>query len=321
MKLIFDDITSSSRLRELEKQADDKIHVRGFNPTHDVPIHLRNTEWLLPFNEIPIKYCPTDRYSHLRKYNPNIKRQQSWEMLKGKILDELYDAFIKELHKYLNTTKISSVNIISGLQNFSSKFLSDSISKIHKSKFLNPPSIDDTNALEHLIEKTLRYEIGLASAFLDYRISVTKDLSLGSTPLVMFPFVSKPSYTVNSFGITDSAQPDFVYDNRIIIDIKSPPWNDDFLHTLGGYALVYEKANNTPMNLGMIITPEHHNQRNVPHLFKSEIILIEDIYRKGFLLRRDTLLEMMSKSIDPGLPKTDTKCRACGYYKHCWQSS
>ena len=176
MKLAFENTISRSRIVELAKQADDKIHVRGYHPRYNVPAHLRNTKWLLPFSEIPIKYCPTDRYSYLNKYERSIKRKQSWEALRGHILDDFYSKFIGELCRYLDTAKLDSVNIINGLQEFNDKFLLDSKSKIVKKRaeLLNPPENSDIKELEQLIEKTSRYEIELASALLDYKISVNR---------------------------------------------------------------------------------------------------------------------------------------------------
>ena len=75
------------------------------------------------------------------------------------------------------------------------------------------------------------------------------------------------------------------------------------------------------MNLGMIIAPEFSNKRNVPHFFNSKIVLIEDLYRKLFLLRREKLLEQMKSEKDPGLPLSDEKCKSCGYFNHCWKDS
>ena len=323
MKLIFDSMITSNRLRELVKQADDKIHIRGFSTECDVPVELRNPNWFLPFNEIPIKYCPTDRYSYLNKYKRSVPRRKSWEILQGGILDDLYDEFIKTLNQYLNeTTNLNNTNVIKGLQEFNDRFLECTRLKIRDEKpmLLNPPNAANVKKMIKSIEKILRYEIELASALVDYKLSIVESLDISSIPMTLFPFVPKPSYTVGSFGITTTAQPDFLFDNRIVVDVKSPPWNDDFLFTLGGYALVYERANYKPMDLGMIITPEPYNDRNVPSLFRSDIVMIDDICRQGFLLRRDHLLEKMKASSDPGIPETDSKCKTCGYYNHCWPS-
>ena len=225
MKLAFENTISPSLVDELMKLADDKIHVRGYNPKYCVPAPLRNAKWHLPFNAIPIKYCPTDRYSYLNKYQRDVTCQRSWEVLQGRILDDLYDEFIKELFKYLSAAELDSVNIIDGLQEFNDRFLLDSKSKIQeeKSHLLNPPKGSDIAKMEKLVERTLRYEIELASALLDYQISKTENPTIDSIKTMLFPFTVKPPYTVGSFGISPTAQPDFLFDNKIIIDIKSPP--------------------------------------------------------------------------------------------------
>lgn len=322
MKLVFDKITSN-RINDLERLADDKISIRGYNPENDIPVEFRNSNWFLPFNQIPIKYCPTDRYSYLHKYKPEIQQEPTWESFTGRILDDVYEKFIKQLHEYLNTTTLNNTNIIKDFEQFQTSFLIETESKLEniKPNIINFPDFSTIDNFMSLLDNIIQYEIQLSSAMLDYKISITKDLHLNSMPLILFPFVPKPSYTVTSFGISTNAQPDFIFDNKIMIDIKSPPWNDDYLNTLGGYALIHEKMNNENMNLGMIITPEFENRRNVPHYFNSEIILIDDRYRRTFLLRRLNLLEQMKSGIDPQIPQTNEHCTSCGYFNHCWPQS
>lgn len=321
MKLVLDSLTSN-RIQQLEKSADDKIHIRGNNPIYDVPVDFRKPDWFVPFNHIPIKYCPTDRYSYLHKYAPNVKRQQTWESMSGKILDEAYDKFIKKLHEYLNTTTLQNIDIMRDFHTYRKDFIADTNSLIKKEQanIINFPDPIVVEKFNMLLEQTLRYETQLASALLDYKISIIKDISIKSMLLILFPFVPKPAYTVPSFGVSENAQPDFLFDNKIIIDVKSPPWREEYLNTLGGYSLIYEKMNNKHMNLGMIVTPEFADNRNVPHFFNSEIVLIEDKYRRAFLLRRQNLLEQMKSGKDPGIPDSDEKCKSCAYFNHCWPS-
>jgi len=319
MKLVFDNLISN-RIQELERNAADKIHVRGYMPDYDVPADFRKLDWFVPFNQIPIKYCPTDRYSYLHKYENDVKLQQTWERFTGTVLDKLYDCFIKKLHAYLNTTTLGTADILNHFQEFHRMVLGDFDSSLESKRpdIINFPEGETVYRFRKLLVMTLRYETQMASALFDYKVSMIKDLNIRSVPMLMFPFVAKPPYTVTSFGISNNAQPDFLYNNKIMIDVKSPPWNEEYLTTLGGYALIHEKANNKDMNLGMIVTPEFANKRNVPHFFNSEVVLIDDRCRKAFLLRRDSLLEQMKSAQDPGLPESDKRCKSCGYYKHCW---
>ncbi len=322
MKLVLDNL-NSNKIQELEKIAEDKIHIRGYRPKNDVPADFRESALSVPFNQIPIKYCPTDRYAYLHKYVPKAKHEQTWEMLSGQILDKVYDKFIKKLHNYLNTVNLKNADIMTDFDSHSSNFMdyAEKLIKDKKAKIINSPSQPVIDDFILLLKQTLRYETQIASALLDYKISITKDINISLMSMNLFPFASKPSFTVSSFGITKSAQPDFLFDNKIIIDVKSPPWKDEYLNTLGGYALIYEKIYGKSMNLGMIVTPEFANKRNVPHFFNSEVILIEDRYRKAFLLRRQNLLEQMKTKKDPGKPDSDEKCRSCSYFNHCWPSS
>lgn len=322
LELIFDN-TSPEKIRQLNEYAYSTIQVRGNNPRYHLPSDFANSQWFLPFNEIALKYCPTDRYSYLHKYETSATRKETWESLKGKILDELYDIFIKKLHDYLHTTSLTCTDIQKDFQSFNEQFLATkhAVIESNKSNLLNPPKNADIENFEKFLKQILRYETQFASSLIDYKISMNTDLNLSSTVLLLFPFVRKPTFTVTNFGITQKAQPDFLYNNQIIMDVKSPPWEDQFYHTLGGYALAIEKANNTQINLGAIIMPEFSSRRNVPFYFRSEIVVIGDTYRKAFLLRRENLLELMKSQKDPGLPSDTTFCSTCPYYTHCFPPS
>lgn len=322
MNLAFENIFSN-KIEELDKLANDKIHVRGTDPQYDVPADYKKQEWYVPFNEIPIRYCPTDRYSYLNKYHSTASSTKTWESAKGLVLDKLYENFIKQLHSYLSTKRHEDIDIIKDFQTSNETFINQKLQKINQEKdsLLNTPSDEEIINFEKFLKTILRYETQIASSILDYKISMINDININSTILTLFPFVVKPAFTALALGISGNPQPDFVFDNKIIIDVKAPPWIDDFYNTLGGYALVYEKANNSKMNLGLIVMPEFSTKRNVPLYFKSEIIIIDDIFRKGFLLRRNNLVELMKKQNDPGIPDDNSPCLSCRYFNHCWPSN
>ncbi|MCV0400997.1 MAG: CRISPR-associated protein Cas4 [Nitrosopumilus sp.] len=318
MKLALENL-HAEKISELETYAKDKISIRGNHPKYRVPADFANTEWFLPFNEIPIKYCPTDRYSFLNKYQSSIPKTQTWPMLKGNILDDMYEQFINNLISYLNSKELSTVNVLHDFEEFESQIMTKITEKIDNKKndLLIKPEDNEIDDFKKLITSVIHFETQLGSALIDYKISMNDSLELKTMVTMLFPFVSKPTYTITSFGITNRVQPDFLFDNKIIIDVKSPPWIDDYYVALGGYALVYEKSNEREMNLGMIVTPEYNSTRKVPFYFNSEIVPIEDRYRREFLLRRDKLLELIKNNQDPGVPTDTQPCTSCAYFNHC----
>jgi len=319
MKIVLESF-SSNKLVELESHANDRISIRGNHTKYDLPAAYKDPRFFIPFNEIPIKYCPTDRYSYLNKYVKTATKILTWESLTGKILDDAYAYFIKHLKKYCQTSSHKCMDISKDFQTSNENFMKaqDDLIASELENLLNPPSDKEIIKFQLLIEKVLRYETQLASTLTDYQISMNQDIEIDSIGLLLFPFVTKPTYTVMGFGITNKAQPDFLFDNRVVIDVKSSPWRDEFYITLAGYALALEKATGRPVNLGVIVMPDLHDNRNVPFYFRSEIIPIEDKYRKAFLLRRENLLELMKNRIDPGLPVDNTPCKTCRYFMHCF---
>lgn len=319
MKIVLENLTTD-RVNQLDYDANNRIQIRGYHPRYDIPADFKDSELFLPFNEIPIKYCPTDRYSYLHKYESSALRNPTWESFTGKILDETYDKFITKLLAYLRESKLSSVNVLKYFESINETFLEKQRQLIESKKdtLQTPPKAIDIEKFDKLLISVLRYETQLASSLIDYKISMHQDLELASTVMLLMPILVKPTYTVTMFGITNKAQPDFMFSNKIMIDVKSPPWSDQFYNTLAGYALAYEKAENKPMNLGVVLTPDLSDKRNVPFYFKSEIIPIEDMYRRAFLLRRENLLTLMKSKKDPGIPDDDTNCKTCTYYKHCF---
>ena len=160
MKLVLDNLTSN-KIQDLEKIAEDKIHIRGYDPKHDVPVDYRNPNWFVPFNQIPIKYCPTDRYAYLHKYKKAIKLEKTWESLTGKILDDAYDKFIKKLHNYLNTANLIDTDIMNAFCAFRSDVLAgaDSLIEKEESNIINfPKQKTEIKQFRMLLERILRYE-------------------------------------------------------------------------------------------------------------------------------------------------------------------
>ena len=122
-----------------------------------------------------------------------------------------------------------------------------------------------------------------------------------------FPFIPKPKLIAPDLGFSEGAEPDFIYANRVICDVKTGQWRKSFFLTLAAYALAYENENKKPMNLGVVINPVLQSNRNVPLYRNLEIIIIDDRYRKIVKTLRDKKFELMKNAKDPSKPKDDKR--------------
>ena len=90
------DLLSSKKLENLRKRAKEEIKLRGY--TDHLNSDLSNESNFLPINEITGDYCPTWRYSWIKKFVKNPKKQITWPILQGRIIDNVYEKIINDSH-------------------------------------------------------------------------------------------------------------------------------------------------------------------------------------------------------------------------------
>lgn len=321
--LVLSDMSiEPKRIDSLDKQADSEITIRGYDLDKvGVPPELRRKEWFLPVNEIVSDYCPTDRYLYLTKIAKE-KAEPTWESFKGRVIDELYPDLLKALSIHVDHSDLATLQIREALESFKKTRLEE-VQKSYekeKKKLMNPPTGTEFTDFLKGVSKIIRYEIQLCSAIMDFRVSVKKDIRLESEFALLFPFVSKPKLLAPELGFSEGQEPDFIYANRVVCDVKTGKWRDFFLLTLAAYALAFENENKKPMNLGAIVNPVIDNDRNAPLYLNSEIVIIGDEYRKIVKTLRDKKLEFMKNARDPSKPKNDGLCTSCGFHNNsCWR--
>jgi len=321
--LVLSDMSiEPKRIDSLDKQADSEITIRGYDPDKvGVPPELRRKEWFLPVNEIVSDYCPTDRYLYLTKIAKK-SAEPTWERFKGKVIDELYPDLFNAFSSYIEQSNLATLQIREAFEGFKKSRLK----KIRKSyekekeKLMKPPTETEFTDFLDGVGKIIRYEMQLCSAILDFKVSIKKDIRLKSEFALLFPFVLKPKLIAPELGFSEGQEPDFVYANRVLCDVKTGKWRESFLLTLAAYALAFENENKKPMNLGVVINPVFDKNRNVPLYLNSEIVIIGDEYRKTVKALRDKKLEFMKNAKDPSKPTDDKMCTSCGFHDNfCWR--
>ncbi len=312
------------KIDKLDNLANSEITVRGYDIEKvGVPADLRRKELYLPVNMIVGDYCPNDRYLYLKKHKPELRPEPTWEVFKGRVVDELYSDLFKELSSYIEKSNSATLQIREELENFKAARIkkTQELFEKEKNKLMNTPTEVEFKSFLTGLSKIIRYEIQLCSAIMDFRVSTKKDINIKAEFSLLFPFIPKPKLKAPELGFSEGAEPDFIYRNRVICDVKTGQWRDSFLLTLAAYALAYENENKKPMNLGVIINPVLQSNRNVP-LYHAEIIIIEDRYRKIVKTLRDQKLEFMKNAKDPDKPKDEANCVSCGFHNNfCWRET
>lgn len=323
--IVFADLMGPQKIDRLKEAAKSEISVRGYNINQvKVAPELKNDSWFLPINEIVSLYCPTNRYSYLKKYVSGAKIQLTWDIFKGRIIDNLYKDLYDEFIKHLDNSKLSNLFLKEYLEEFKDKSIDKLKKDIEKDKpkMLKAPNQQEINNFIKNIENMMRFEIELCSAIVDNRISIKEDINLNSEVKLLFPFVFKSKINAFDLGFSGGLEPDFIYKQMVVGEIKSGDWQDFFNLSCAAYALAYEFENNRNLDLGVILCPIFHKKRTVPLYYKSEIKIINDTYRKTVLLLRDRKISLMKEKRDPGIPKTKDDCPdGCGYLNYCWEKN
>ncbi len=319
--LAFSDFADPKRIDGLDIQAKEQITVRGYDVGKvGVGADLKNKKWFLAVNEIVSSYCPTDRYSYLKKYR-RVKWEWTWDMLKGSIVDELYGSLFEEFQSCTIKGVLKDLLLFPQMKKFKETKLQEVEETVRKAKpkLLNEPSDAEITTFLNHIERLLCFEIRLCSSILDFRVSIKKDIRLKSEVALLFPFNPKVKILASDLGFSGGAEPDFIYRDRVIGDIKTGEWQEFFNLALAAYALAYENENHRNLNLGIIINPTFEENRSVPFFDNFGVSIVGDRYRKAVLTLRDKKLNLMKWKQDPGKPGSRDDCsNGCRYLKYCW---
>ena len=262
---------------KLKESAKDKITIRGYDIDKvSIAPELKNKSWFLPVSEIVSDYCPTDRYSYLRKYVPEAKIQLTWESFKGRIIDNIYKVLYEEFFSYTKKTKLKKLFIREELEKLQDEELQNIINQIEdlKGKMVDPPKNKEVEKFLQNINNLLRFEIELCTAVMDHKISMKKDINLQSEVELLFPFIFKIKIIAPALGFSEGLEPDFIYKHQVAGEIKTGEWQEFFNLACAAYALAYEFEHRKNLDLGVILNPIFTDNRTVPLYYNSEISII-----------------------------------------------
>ncbi|TRZ96954.1 MAG: DUF911 domain-containing protein, partial [Dehalococcoidia bacterium] len=195
-------------------------------------------------------------------------------------------------------------NIVSDLQALKSTY-----------RFINDAKLQE---IESLLKKLGRFETIATCCLLDITVAQAgAPINLSRKFAYLFPL--DLGYEIDSvdLGLTTAARPDFVFDRKIIGDIKSGQYKEFWKITLAAYALAYESATGRDMNFGIIYHVSDKHRFNVPDHNKTMILLISNELRIAFASQRNHKFGIFTNHNDPGLADRQKYCKNCIYFREC----
>lgn len=302
------------------------ITYRGYRPVKDeirLPTNYDGVD--LPVNLVANNYCPTDRDVYLHSVGRAGNRQGTWASLSGRYYEDL----LFDFHNYskAQVTKRgkkkdnSSYDLYASLTRHYRRKIKNIISDLQalKSthKFINDAKLQE---VKPLLRKLGRFETIATCYLLDLTVArAGAPVNLSRQFAYLFPLDLR--YEIDSIatdlGLTTAAKPDFIFDRRIIGDIKSGQYKEFWKITLAAYALAYESATGRDMNFGLIYHVSDKRRFNVPDHNKTMILLISNELRLAFAKQRNRKFEIFTNHSDPGLADRQRDCKNCVYFREC----
>jgi len=302
------------------------ITYRGYRPVKDqIRLPAKYDGIDLPVNLIANNYCPTDRDVYLHSVGRAGGRQDTWASLSGR----RYEDLLFDFHNYSKAQITergkerdnSSYDFYACLTRHYHRKITNTISELQalKStyKFIKDDKIQE---IESLLRKLGRFETIATCYLLDLtvaRAGATVNLSRQFAYLFPLDLEYEIDSIATDLGLTRAAKPDFIFDRRIIGDIKSGQYKEFWNITLAAYALAYESATGRDMNFGLVYHVSDKRHFNVPNHNRTMIILISNELRLAFAKQRNLKFEIFINRSDPGLADRQRYCRNCVYFREC----
>lgn len=293
-----------------------KISIRGNSTEVSIPAELRGT--FLPVNLLANTYCSTERYVYLASVLKK-KPEYTWDRFMGYTVDDIYPKMLEEF-KTTKFVRLSKNGIYDACIKIGEEIIGKAKEKLERKymkKFIFEPTTLEIKNFFNNLHRIVEFESLMAASLLDYKLSQNPEVQVNSCIEEIFPFIVKQDlHKGQEIGFSDPVQPDFIYNNKVIGDVKSGIYKDFFPHTLAAYSLAYEKNTGKNMDFGVILNPQFPEKDLTIDYSNAKIIVIDDTMRKDFLKYRNYKLNMVKNKEDRPLASEEI-CKRCGYYNIC----
>jgi CRISPR/Cas system-associated exonuclease Cas4 (RecB family) len=264
-------------------------------------------------------YCPTDRYLYISKRMPEVRLEETWKGLQGRVIEDVYLEMYDLAKNYVGETSIRSLAFDDWIQSNIAQITEKKREQIEglRGSLARRPTDRQVESFCNELDILAKFELQVFSSYMRFLISKKFSVNLKTEFLTNFDFIFKHSVNGTRIGLADNIKPDFLYLRTIIGDIKTGSWEEFFRVMIAAYAMAYEASENTEINCGIVLNPTFHSARTVPLYANSSIFVINDVLRKAFLAKRDQKLRVLEEENIPETPSDSLSCRDCGYFDHC----
>jgi len=238
------------------------------------------------------------------------------ERARGKFLDSSIMQIIKKTVAYLKTkSNTQELDIHSFLQSQKTDRMQKNKTRLAALNFLTDPQREE---ILNLCERIIDFEIVLIATRIQYQISRINSTDMDSLLSHALPILIDDVLNVRDMGFSPKMTPDFIFIEDTVVGefkgFKRDMSDKAYRIAVTGYALAYEKTYHKEVDVGCVLFLNLEDTKETP-IYEIDAFVISDELRKAFLIKRDTMANIVYKKIKP---KLASRCpQSCAYLKEC----
>lgn len=298
-KLLIHDLLPRTR----SNPVDDRL--RGWN-WFQSPVRPYSFEIRLPIWEIASSTCPTYRDIWIRRMVLKKKLFTSQRQVEGIIIHKIVSHMFKKAKKLVYSSDYGAIRdaLLSGIDGFIEKEIRGLMNNVENL---------DTDKLKKFAKNIAEWEaLRIESRINDVRVKYPYIDEEGLVSLTL-PFSLEMPVDGKLIGLSSMLRVDASWlPGGIVFEIKTG--YHEYWHKLQvtGYALALESVYERPIDIGVIV---YVSQAGENIRVSRDIFIISDDLRSGFLEKRDEIQMLLTRKIEPEIPK---KCPGkCLFRKYC----
>ena len=221
------------------------------------------------------------------------KKENEFEKARGMIYHESVFGILRQARDSIhNARSIRSLDIARSLDRRRKSF------QTKRSEILGSTQLvrSKRRVLNVRSDVVANFETLLITALVNYWISRSPAMSLGSLVESALPIILDHDINFPEMGFVGNMKPDFVLrDFATIGDLKSGKENSAHRLKVTGYALAYEHQHRFDINFGVVLYVDVQDYK--APIYKIDVFIISDTYRKVFVEQRKAKFDIYRQEI------------------------
>ena len=220
-------------------------------------------------------------------------KENNFERARGMIYHESVLGILRQARDSIHDARdVRTLNIARSLERKRKSFLAKR-SQILDSKQIPKSKRSVLNARSDLVAN---FETLLVNAQVNYWISRSPGMHLESLADSALPIMLDHDISFPEMGFPGNMKPDFVLrDLATIGDLKTGKENPAHRLKVTGYALAYEHQHRIDIDFGIVLYVDVQNYK--APLYKVDVFIISDTYRKVFVEQRKTKFDILRQEL------------------------